>query len=324
MQGKTVVVTGAGGSIGSEVCRRVALAGAARVVLVSLTESGLYNTERSVRALKTPCGVIPLLGSTTDWSLMMKACDDADIVIHAAAHKHVPICEANPLEAIRSNVIGTLNAVRAAGERGVGQFVLISTDKAVNPVSVMGQTKRFAEMLLRRLPYGRTDFFAVRFGNVLDSAGSVLPLWREQIANGGPVTLTHPECKRYFMSIPEAVDLIFGTLYMQPQGGIFVFDMGAPRSLLSMAYEEIRKSGKDVDISIVGLRPGERVTEELTRDDEGIELTENPNIFRVYDPRAETIPPGDIEWLESAVAIGDVDQALSIIRRVTSVAKSAA
>lgn len=260
---KSVLVTGAGGSIGSELCRRIAASKATRLTLVSLTESGLYRIDRQLRQMRTGTELRPVLGSVTDRELMREATRDVDIVIHAAAHKHIPLCEANPLEAITNNVGGTLSLMHAASESQVAQFVLISTDKAVRPVSVMGATKRAAELLLREsYPAGtRTRFFAVRFGNVMNSDGSVLPLWREQIAAGGPVTLTDDRCERYFMSIADACKLVLDVVSLRPKSGTFVLDMGEPRKLVDMARELI--GDRPIEIVTTGLRPGEKLTEEL-------------------------------------------------------------
>jgi FlaA1/EpsC-like NDP-sugar epimerase len=283
LAGKHVVITGAGGSIGSELCKQIAREAYA-MTLVSLTESALY---RVCKALKgSGPKIYPVLGSVTDFDLMHDAVFGADVVIHAAAHKHVPICEQNPCAAIENNVGGTLNLAHAAVTRGVKQFVLISTDKAVRPASVMGATKRVAERVVRALSGGRTKFLVVRFGNVLDSDGSVLPLWREQIANGGPLTLTDPECQRYFMAIPDAVELILGTLALKPESGTFVLDMGAPQKLGDIAQRlvahELATASRQIAIEVTGLRAGEKLTEELHHGGELL-ATSNPKIFRVQD-----------------------------------------
>ncbi len=258
------MVTGAGGSIGSHLCKEIVCSGAKSIALVSLTESGLYNIERKLRALESDTKIIGILGSVCDSELMYEACLDADVVIHAAAHKHVPICENNPIAAIENNVRGTLKAAEAAERAGVKQFLFVSTDKAVRPSSVMGATKRVAEMIVadQAAKSKKTIFTTVRFGNVLDSAGSVLPLWREQIANGGPITLTDKRCERYFMSIPEACELIFGVLDMK-KPGTFVFDMGKPKKMLKIAQKLIKESGSECEFKWIGLRAGEKLTEEL-------------------------------------------------------------
>lgn len=279
MNGKNVLVTGAGGSIGSQLCEQILQQGARTLSLVSLTESGLYNVERKLRSLGSETKLIPILGSVCDKALMVEACESVDIVVHAAAHKHVPICEANPLAAIENNVRGTLTIANAAEICGVGQFVLISTDKAVRPISVMGATKRVAEMIVASKGASQTIFTTVRFGNVLDSAGSVLPLWREQIAKGGPITLTDARCERYFMSIPQACELVLGALEMRRRG-TFVFDMGEPQRILDIAHRLITESGTPCGIEYIGIRPGEKLTEELYFGGERVP-TENPKIFAI-------------------------------------------
>ncbi len=275
------VVTGAGGSIGSHLCDQIVRSGAKSLKLVSLTESGLYNVERRLRALESDTEITGILGSVCDSDLMYEASEGADIVIHAAAHKHVPICETNPIAAINNNVCGTLRAAYAAEKAGVAQFLFVSTDKAVRPKSVMGATKRVAEMIVadKAEKSKKTIFTTVRFGNVLDSAGSVMPLWREQIQKGGPITLTDIQCERYFMSIPEACELIFGVLEMK-EPGTFVFDMGKPKKLLDIANRLIKESDSNCEIKWIGLRPGEKLTEELHFGGE-LEPTNNPKIFSV-------------------------------------------
>jgi len=279
---KRFVVTGAGGSIGSQLCEQIVCSGARSIALVSLTESGLYNVERRLRALESDTEITGILGSVCDGELMYEVCKGADIVIHAAAHKHVPICETNQIAAINNNIVGTLKVAYAAQKAGVAQFLFVSTDKAVRPKSVMGATKRVAEMIIADKAESlakKTIFTTVRFGNVLDSAGSVLPLWREQIRKGGPITLTDARCERYFMSIPEACELIFGVLEMK-KPGTFVFDMGKPKKLIDIAKKLIKDGGLKCEIKFIGLRPGEKLTEELHFGGE-LEPTNNPKIFSI-------------------------------------------
>ena len=275
------VVTGAGGSIGSQLCARIVKSNAERLVLVSLTEGGLYDVERKLRTIKSDTEIIGMLGSVRDLTMMHEACKGADVVIHAAAHKHVPICENNPVAAIENNVHGTIIAAQAAERAGAKQFLFVSTDKAVNPKSIMGSTKRVAEMVIgdRARRSKKTVFTTVRFGNVLDSAGSVLPLWREQIAAGGPITLTDKRCERYFMSIPEACELILGVLRMQ-NPGTFVFDMGKPKKMIDIAKKLIKESGSECEIKLTGLRPGEKLTEELHYGGD-LETTDHPDIWEI-------------------------------------------
>jgi FlaA1/EpsC-like NDP-sugar epimerase len=320
-EGKAVVVTGAGGSIGSELCHRLVDAGARRLTLVSLTESGLYRIERRLRAFigSRKTELVPVLGSVCDRGLMMESLAGADVVIHAAAHKHVPICEANPLVAIENNVGGTYTLAQAAIARHVPQFVLISSDKAVHPSSVMGATKRVAEIVLRdrlALQSNGTAFVTVRFGNVLGSDGSVVPLWREQIARGGPLTLTDPNCERFFMSISEAVELILGAASMQPAGGTFIFDMGEPKRLKDLAAEMIRESGQRIEIKFIGLRPGEKLTEELHFGGELV-ATEHPKIFFVRE-HSSSLEVGWLLKLLGAVRNRDRDAAVQTLRMIAT------
>lgn len=282
-----MLVTGAAGSIGSQLCERVAMDDARRLTMVSLTEGGLYSVDKHLRhqyGRSRETVFLPVLGSVGNAPLMAEVLADVDIVIHAAAHKHVPLCESNPLEAITNNVIATASLIRACVDAGVKQFCLVSSDKAVRPASIMGATKRAGELIVggtNSQQCGR--FFTVRFGNVLDSAGSVLPLWREQIAHGGPITLTDERCERYFMSIAEAVDLIAGVIGMDPAGGTFVLDMGKPRRLIDIAQELMREVGHIVQIKSIGLRPGEKLTEELHRGGPVL-ATALPRVFSLVDP----------------------------------------
>ena len=288
---KRVVVTGAGGSIGSKLCEQLVNDGVAELTLLSLTESGLYNVTRKLRALKSKTELVPVLGSITNSGLVAEVLADRDIVIHAAAHKHVPICEDNPVEAVSNNVFGTQTLLRCAVDAGVQQFLQISTDKAVRPASIMGATKRVCELLVMKAAKHcpDIDFSVVRFGNVADSAGSVLPLWREQLSRGELLTVTDRRCTRYFMSIPDACELVLEVLKMQ-RTGLFVFDMGEPKNLYDMACEMVMRVGGDPSdwIKLIGLRPGEKLTEEL--DYGGLRCpTEHLKIFEVVEGEP---PPG--------------------------------
>lgn len=315
MKDKNVLVTGAGGSIGSQLCEQILAQGAKSLSLVSLTESGLYNIERKLRALGTDTKLIPILGSVCDRDLMTEVCDGVDIIVHAAAHKHVPMCEANPIAAIENNVRGTLTIATAAEIAGVDQFVLISSDKAVRPVSIMGSTKRVAEMIVASKASSSTVFTTVRFGNVLDSAGSVLPLWREQIARGGPITLTDVRCERYFMSIPEACELVLGVLGMRARGA-FVFDMGEPKKLSDIARQLIAESGLPCEIKCIGLRPGEKLTEELFFGGERVP-TEHPKIFAI-DEGCQDWRHSMLVDLLSQSACRNRTAAVALLRNMTS------
>jgi FlaA1/EpsC-like NDP-sugar epimerase len=319
-KGKHVLVTGAGGSIGSRLCERVMSDNARKLTLLSLTESGLYNVERSLRRQYTKyrdTELVPVLGSVCDEGLLAEILTGVDVVIHTAAHKHVPICELNPLAAIENNVGGTWNLMCAAAYRGVGSMCLVSTDKAVKPVSVMGRTKRVCELLMRDCaPPGSTKFFTVRFGNVLDSAGSVLPLWREQIAAGGPITITDYRCERYFMSIDDAVSLIAAAFWLNPWGGTFVLDMGKPRRLIDMAKELCRHAADQVEILCIGLRPGEKITEELHY---GAPLspTAAKGVFAVVEKVLAPLQRPAVAELLGVARRRDRQQALKLLKEMT-------
>jgi O-antigen biosynthesis protein WbqV len=292
--GKSVMVTGAGGSIGSQLCELIARQGATTLTMVSLTENGLYSVTRHLLERRYEVGLRPVLGSVADVCLMAEAMQDVDIIIHAAAHKHVPICEQNPIEAIQNNVFGTETIAVLAKEMDVPTFCLISTDKAVKPASIMGATKRVAEKIVRDLGY-----HVVRFGNVLDSAGSVLPLWREQIHKGGPITLTDERCERYFMSIPQAVRLVSEVIRQ-------------PRKLIDMAYELMQTEvGREVGIEFIGLRPGEKLTEELHH---GGDLVDSgiPGVWRVDEP-ASALDSYALDRLDRACMGCDVDTAKALL-----------
>ena len=271
IKGKTILVTGGGGSIGSELCRQIATYSPKKLIILDIYENNAYDIQQElVRTYDDKLNMEVEIASVRDKNKLSQIFKSKkiDIVFHAAAHKHVPLMEKNPEEAIKNNVIGTYNVVQAAHEYKVGKFILISTDKAVNPTNIMGATKRIGEMIIQA--YNRqseTDFVAVRFGNVLGSNGSVIPLFKEQIKAGGPVTVTHEEITRYFMTIPEAVQLVLRASSMAEGGEIFVLDMGEPVKIKDLAHNLIKLSGlePEVDIAIeyTGLRPGEKLYEEL-------------------------------------------------------------
>ena len=286
IEGKTVLVTGGGGSIGSELCRMAAAQNPKRLIVFDIYENNAYDLQMELRRKYPYLDLIVLIGSVRDAARMNSVFDRyrPDLVFHAAAHKHVPLMEVSPFEAIKNNVFGTYNTAKAADKYGVERFILISTDKAVNPTNVMGASKRMCEMIVQMMnDRSETDYVAVRFGNVLGSAGSVIPLFRRQIAEGGPVTVTDKRIIRYFMTIPEAVQLIFQAGAYAKGGEIFVLDMGDPVKIDDLARNMIRLSGlePDVDIPIVytGLRPGEKLYEELLMSGEGMEKTPNDLIF---------------------------------------------
>ena len=286
IEGKTVLVTGGGGSIGSELCRMAAAQNPKRLIVFDIYENNAYDLQMELRRKYPYLDLVVLIGSVRDAARMDSVFDQyrPDLVFHAAAHKHVPLMEVSPFEAIKNNVFGTYNTAKAADRYGVERFILISTDKAVNPTNVMGASKRMCEMIVQMMnDRSQTDYVAVRFGNVLGSAGSVIPLFRRQIAEGGPVTVTDKRIIRYFMTIPEAVQLIFQAGAYAKGGEIFVLDMGDPVKIDDLARNMIRLSGlePDVDIPIVytGLRPGEKLYEELLMSGEGMEKTPNDLIF---------------------------------------------
>lgn len=283
---EVVLVTGAGGSIGSELCRHVALFHPRQLLLLGHGENSIYDIHMELREGFPTVDLKPIIADIQDEARIQQVFERyrPGVVFHAAAHKHVPLMEENPTEAIKNNIFGTLNVARAADEFGAKRFVLISSDKAVNPTSVMGATKRAAECIIQSLDKrSKTIFVAVRFGNVLGSRGSVIPLFQRQIAAGGPVTVTHPEMTRYFMTIPEAVQLVIQAASMGRGGEVFVLDMGEPVKIVDLARDLIRLSGfePDVDIPIVftGIRPGEKLHEELFTSEEGTEATRHERIF---------------------------------------------
>lgn len=284
--GKTVLVTGAGGSIGSELCRQLAGLNPGRLILLDIYENNVFYIQNELKKNYPKLDLVTLIGSVRDADRLdsLFSTYKPDVVYHAAAHKHVPLMEGNPNEAVKNNVFGTLNTVRAADKHGTYRFVLISTDKAVNPTSVMGATKRICEMILQSYSRrSKTKFVVVRFGNVLGSNGSVIPIFTKQIESGGPITVTHPDIVRYFMTIQEAVSLVLQAGTYAHGGEIFILDMGKPVKVLSLAENMIRLSGrvpyKDIDIKFVGLRPGEKIFEELMMSEEEISETPNKKIF---------------------------------------------
>jgi FlaA1/EpsC-like NDP-sugar epimerase len=286
IEGKGVLVTGAGGSIGSELCRQVAIFNPRLLILLDRYENTLYELEIDLRRKFPKQSILSVVGDILDSAKVNEILSEnqVNLVYHAAAYKHVPLMEREPVGAVRNNVFGTLNVAKLAVENHVDKFVLISTDKAVNPANIMGTTKRVAEMIIQGLSGngGGTKFIAVRFGNVIGSNGSVIPIFQRQIIEGGPVTVTHPEATRYFMSISEAVQLVMTAGAMGTGGEIFLLDMGEPIKIIDIATKLINysglKPGKDLEIVSIGLRPGEKLHEELYWQGEGIVPTENKKI----------------------------------------------
>jgi FlaA1/EpsC-like NDP-sugar epimerase len=294
---KQVLVTGAGGSIGSEICRQILRFCPGRLLMLDRAENALFEIDQELRHRWVGADLLPLVADVCDAQRVAHIFQthQPQVVFHCAAHKHVPMMEHNPGEAIKNNIFGTKNLADAALANGVGAFVMVSTDKAVNPTSVMGATKRVAELYVQSLNgrHGGTEarrhegteatrFVAVRFGNVLGSSGSVVPTFARQIAAGGPVTVTHPDMKRYFMTIPEASQLVMQAGAIGQGGEIFVLDMGEPIRILDLAREMIRRSGltpgRDILIEFTGVRPGEKLYEELAGDDEQTRPTSHPKI----------------------------------------------
>ena len=285
LTGKRVLVTGAGGSIGSELCRQVCRFGPTRLILMEQAENPLFDIHGELTRNRVSCEIVPVIADICDSRRVDRIFADhrPEVVFHAAAHKHVPMMEWNPGEALKNNVFGTRKVADAADRHGALAFVMISTDKAVNPTSIMGATKRVAEQYVQALGQNSaTKFVAVRFGNVLGSAGSVIPVFKEQIRTGGPVTVTHPDMRRYFMTIPEACQLVMQSAAMGRGGEIFVLDMGQPVLIVDLARDLIRLSGfgeDEIPIEFTGVRPGEKLFEELGTSGEHMDKTRHPKIF---------------------------------------------
>jgi FlaA1/EpsC-like NDP-sugar epimerase len=324
VRGETVLVSGGGGSIGAEICRQLARLDPARIVIVDRAESPLYEIERELIEGRGFEPVIPVLADVGDRARMKQVFDryEPNVVFHAAAYKHVPLMEQNPVESVRNNVLATRVVAELAAESGSSVFVLISTDKALNPRAVYGQCKMLCEWIVEGLGARsdiKTRFVAVRFGNVLNSAGSIVPKFRKEIERGGPLKVTHPEMTRYFMTIPEAVSLVVQAGAIGGRGQVFVLDMGDPVKIVDLAQTMIRLSGKEgaVDIEYIGVRPGEKLHEELWGDDEVVEPTVHPKIMRV------THAGVDQRWLEEQLTelerlaeAGDASAVMSMLASV--------
>ncbi|MEM7189328.1 MAG: nucleoside-diphosphate sugar epimerase/dehydratase [Pseudomonadota bacterium] len=331
-QGKTVLISGAGGSIGSELCRQVLSCAPKRIVLLERSEFALYSIDRELRPLAEAKGVEieTVLGSVTDRRRIERTLllHEVNIVLHAAAYKHVPLVEENELEGVNNNIFGTQILAEAAGEAGVERFILISTDKAVRPTNVMGSTKRLAEIVIQDLQTrcAGTHFAIVRFGNVLGSSGSVIPLFRSQIAQGGPVTLTHSDVTRYFMTLPEAARLVLLAGSYADGGDVFVLDMGQPMKIRDLALRMIELSGRtvrdaanpdgDIEIKVTGLRPGEKLYEELLIDDDSLVATPHKKILRAQEFCPSQIEvAGILQEFRTALEIDSPSAARGILER---------
>lgn len=338
LKGQTVLVTGAGGSIGAELCRQIARVGPARLILVDVAETALFEIERELVDERDFTPAVPKLLDVRDRRALKREVFEKyrpTVVFHAAAYKHVPLMETHPLESVRNNVVATRMVAELSAEFDVERFVLISTDKAVNPKTVMGQSKALCEWIIESLGHRRdipTRFVAVRFGNVLNSSGSVIPIFRRQIEKGGPVTVTHPEMTRYFMTIPEAVSLVVQAGAIGGRGQVFVLDMGEPVKIVDLAANMIRFAGKeprlpgdptstlrDVKIQFIGSRPGEKIHEELWGEAEAVGETEHPKIKRL------SRPPVDAEWLGHELRelerLADAGDTLEVVAKLGSIVR---
>lgn len=318
LNNKTVLVTGGAGSVGSEIVRQLITFNPKKIVVYEIDETEVHNLTLNMQKLQQRLNkkidIEFVIGDVKDYNKLKRLFEKEkiDIVFHAAAYKHVPLMEYFPEEAVKINILGTYNLVRLSFKFRVEKFINISTDKAVNPTSIMGATKRFAEMICRAYnSYGITKFISVRFGNVLGSRGSVIPIFIEQIKNGGPVTVTHPEMKRYFMTIPEAVLLVFQAAAMGEEGEVFVLDMGEPVKIVQLAEELIKLNGlkpyEDIDIVFTGLRPGEKLFEELLTAEEGTIASKHSKIFiaKINNGKSVDEIKNYIDSFEKLVVLGD-------------------
>lgn len=325
-RGKTVLISGGGGSIGSELCRQIARVEPKKLVVLDVYENGAYDIQQELRiAYGEKLELAVEIISVCDRPQLERVFEihRPDVVLHAAAHKHVPLMEHNCCEAVKNNVFGTLTIVETAEKYGVAKFIMISTDKAVNPTNVMGATKRMCEMIVQNRTGSKTSFSATRFGNVLGSNGSVIPLFRRQIMNGGPVTLTDKRIIRYFMTIPEASQLVLTSGAMAKNGELYVLDMGKPVKILELAENMIRLSGfepyKDIDIVETGLRPGEKLFEELLIKNEELDKTDNDLIFVERDrPKGDEKIQHKLDLLREAVGTRDDAEVRQALKRAVS------
>ncbi len=307
LQGRVVLVTGAAGSIGSELCRQLLNYEPARLIALDNNETGLFDLAESLRSHPHAACLYPCINDIRDTRTMERlfAEEMPQVVFHAAAYKHVPLLESHPEQAVRNNTIATFHLCHLAETYGVDRFVFISTDKAANPTSILGVTKRLGEIIVQSIAQStdrRTCFCAIRFSNVIGSRGSVVPIFARQIAQGGPVTVTDPDATRYFMTIPEACELVILSATMDDQGALYLLDMGEPISILTLAIKMIRlfglREGRDIPIVYTGLRPGERLHEMLVAPDEELMPTANSKISKVYHTYEVPLLPAVTEWVQ--------------------------
>lgn len=323
---KTVLITGGGGSIGSELCRQVAKFNPRKLIIFDISENNIYDIDLELKKSSRNIEVVSVIGSIRDTNKLRQVFHQyrPDVVFHSAAHKHVPLMEYNPEEAVKNNIFGTRNVVKIADEFGVERFVMISTDKAVNPTNIMGATKRVAEMIIQQFDgQSKTKFVAVRFGNVLGSRGSVIPLFKKQITEGGPVTVTHPEITRYFMTIPEASQLVIQAAVLGKGGEVFVLDMGKSVKIMDLAKDMIQlsglKIGKDIEIEITGLRPGEKLYEELLSDKEGTWATKHERILMArLDEVDANLLEQSLEQMEQAIVFSIPNYLIRVLVKLVS------
>ena len=325
--GHTVMVTGAAGSIGSELCRQIARLSPSRLVLFEIAESPLFDFEMEMRETFPTVNVVPMIGDVRDRARVEETVRlyRPSVVYHAAAYKHVPMMEMHPVEAVKTNVLGTRIVAEAAAKFGVERFVLVSTDKAVRPTNVMGATKRLAELVIHNLNGAarKTVFVAVRFGNVLGSAGSVTPIFRRQLETTGRLTVTHPEASRYFMLVSEAAGLILQAGAMGEGGEVFVLEMGEPVKIVDLAEKLIRLSGKelgvDAEIVFIGLRPGEKLHEELIVEGEDVTRTSHPKVLKLTG--SEKMPPFWAQQLEELIMCAVTGGHSGVVERLDALVK---
>ncbi|MBE6764321.1 MAG: polysaccharide biosynthesis protein [Clostridia bacterium] len=315
LEGKTVLVTGGAGSIGSEICRQVLAHGCGKLIIFDIHENGLFEIDAELKEKYDTRHYELVVGSVRDVKRLDTVFEkfSPDLVLHAAAHKHVPMMELNPIEAIKNNVVGTRNVIETCIKHHTKRFLLISTDKAVRSTNIMGATKRMAELLVQTMNGNGCEMAAVRFGNVLGSNGSVIPTFKRQIAEGGPVTVTHRDITRYFMTIPEAVSLVLTAGTIAKGGEVFILDMGRPIKIYDLACDLIRLSGlepgKDIEVKVTGLRPGEKLYEELVQENEAVDTTSHEKIFvaKGTTPPSKEVVFGQLADIINAVEHGDND-----------------